>query len=383
MALAVTPSRPIDMLNAAILYEPVLERLREADKDEFLQEWTDFDSPLDVENPKLRDYLADYQRELALLHRAVRRSHCYFEREYPAGREFDFESSFPFSWCGPLRQAARLLAVDVRVKLVDGDLTGAAANTAAVFQIARHTAQETSQVHIAASMYMDYLGVRCLQQVLNHPELSKDVLDRLWLDGDMNYQRKLRRAFVLDEAFAIALVKQAADTGLGAIVEEEPDALEKMLFPLYVVFFLERDAEGLRTVYRDQRAALGLPYPEARNQLRAINDEENLRKHGLLAMLLVPALDQLAAAVTVGDARHRVARLAIALRAYELEHGKLPETLDGLATEYIDQIPLDPFTDGPMRMEQVDESVRLYSPGAKPPAVEKTQRVEVFLDVRQ
>jgi hypothetical protein len=92
-----------------------------------------------------------------------------------------------------------------------------------------------------------------------------------------------------------------------------------------------------------------LPYPEARNQLRAINDEENLRKHGLLAMLLVPAFDQLAAAVTVGDARHRVARLAIALRAYELEHGKFPESLDGLAPEYIDQIPLDPSTDGPMQ----------------------------------
>ncbi|MFN0060283.1 MAG: hypothetical protein ACKVX7_17635 [Planctomycetota bacterium] len=42
-------------------------------------------------------------------------------------------------------------------------------------------------------------------------------------------------------------------------------------------------------------------------------------------------------------------RLLIALRRYELAHGTLPRTLDGLVPAYLEQLPNDPFGTGPMK----------------------------------
>ncbi len=67
--------------------------------------------------------------------------------------------------------------------------------------------------------------------------------------------------------------------------------------------------------------------------------------------------------VMIFDARHRLCRLAIAMRRYELEHGELPESFDDLAPTYMEEVPLDPSTEEPFKMENVEGGVRLYSAG--------------------
>ncbi len=52
-------------------------------------------------------------------------------------------------------------------------------------------------------------------------------------------------------------------------------------------------------------------------------------------------------------------RIMLALRCYHLEHGRLPESLDGLAPAYLEQVPPDPFTEQPF----------VYEPNADPPRV--------------
>ena len=42
----------------------------------------------------------------------------------------------------------------------------------------------------------------------------------------------------------------------------------------------------------------------------------------------------------ISDARHRLCRLAIAMRRYELEHGELPESFDDLAPTYMEEVCL-------------------------------------------
>ena len=41
--------------------------------------------------------------------------------------------------------------------------------------------------------------------------------------------------------------------------------------------------------------------------------------------------------------------MVIALRRFELEHGKLPEKLDELVPKFLDSVPADPFDNAPMR----------------------------------
>jgi len=50
---------------------------------------------------------------------------------------------------------------------------------------------------------------------------------------------------------------------------------------------------------------------------------------------------------------------ALALRCYHLEHGRLPESLEELAPAYLDEVPVDPFT----------ERLFVYEPKAHPPRI--------------
>ena len=54
----------------------------------------------------------------------------------------------------------------------------------------------------------------------------------------------------------------------------------------------------------------------------------------------------------------------LALRAYELEHGRLPEKLSGLVRAHLKQVPTDPFGNGePVRYRRTGNSYRLWSIG--------------------
>jgi hypothetical protein len=60
-------------------------------------------------------------------------------------------------------------------------------------------------------------------------------------------------------------------------------------------------------------------------------------------------------------ARRRMAAAALAIRLYELDHGRLPGQLDQLVPRYVPAVPSDPFTD--------DGRSIGYRPGANPPVL--------------
>jgi hypothetical protein len=64
------------------------------------------------------------------------------------------------------------------------------------------------------------------------------------------------------------------------------------------------------------------------------------------------------------ETTRRVVITAIALKRFQLQHGKLPETLDALAPEFFQAVPIDPFAGKPLRYHpNVDGTYLLYSIG--------------------
>jgi hypothetical protein len=64
------------------------------------------------------------------------------------------------------------------------------------------------------------------------------------------------------------------------------------------------------------------------------------------------------------QARENMILLAFALAGYRADHpGEYPKTLSELAPTYIDAIPKDPFTDGPLHYKSEDGGYLLYSVG--------------------
>jgi hypothetical protein len=77
----------------------------------------------------------------------------------------------------------------------------------------------------------------------------------------------------------------------------------------------------------------------------------------VLISLLPPAFDSAVESHFLMLARVRLTRVMLAARAYEIENGRLPETLDALDPAFLDEVPVDPFTEEPF----------IYEPGGDPP----------------
>ena len=62
-------------------------------------------------------------------------------------------------------------------------------------------------------------------------------------------------------------------------------------------------------------------------------------------------------------ARLRAARTALAVERYRLAHGQLPESLGALVPEFLDEVPVDPFGDGPVKYKRLENGFMVYSIG--------------------
>jgi type II secretory pathway pseudopilin PulG len=63
-------------------------------------------------------------------------------------------------------------------------------------------------------------------------------------------------------------------------------------------------------------------------------------------------------------AENRLFETQLALRAYLLDHGRYPATLDELIPGYLPSLPIDPFTDGaPLKYRTTSSGYLLYSVG--------------------
>jgi hypothetical protein len=79
--------------------------------------------------------------------------------------------------------------------------------------------------------------------------------------------------------------------------------------------------------------------------------------------MLMPAMERAEEAHFREVAGLRLTQLFIALRCYQLEHGRLPDSLDALAPQYLKVVPMDPFTGKPFGYEPTGKEPRIWSVG--------------------
>ncbi len=83
----------------------------------------------------------------------------------------------------------------------------------------------------------------------------------------------------------------------------------------------------------------------------------------VLVAMAVPAWIGTKKEETKTEAGLAVAQVAFALTLHKAEHGGYPESLDALAPEFLDRVPLDPFTAQPLKYARDGEGFLIYSVG--------------------
>lgn len=86
-------------------------------------------------------------------------------------------------------------------------------------------------------------------------------------------------------------------------------------------------------------------------------------RHQLLAVIMVPALDNMFKRAAVAQVTTDQALLACALERYRLAHGQYPDQLDALTPEFVSALPRDVIGGEPYKYRRTADTFVLYSVG--------------------
>jgi len=129
-------------------------------------------------------------------------------------------------------------------------------------------------------------------------------------------------------------------------------------------FFKRPNHAEYLLVMRKAISAARMPFPACLDEMDALVQRSKGRS-GFFALVnqLTPALS--AAFVKAGRAQAevRVLRVWLALRCARTKGTGLPVNLEGLAPEYLEKVPLDPFSGKPMLYKRTDAGCLVYSVG--------------------
>ena len=374
LALSAAPARPPDAENAATVYRLAFDAMLKEGDDvppEYSEKWIPWigeagQAGFDPADAKLAAFLDRNEAAMGLLRRAAEMPACYFDHDY--GRP---SLSMLLPEMSQFQNAARILAMDARVKTAAGKTDRAVEDIQAVFGLARHSAANPILISLLVAMNADDIGVHMLEALLGGRGPAAEQLARLRLSEPGLFERNLPRALRMEEAFALSAI---SDISLG----DDPSAVDHLglgmggalgrtavepLLACWRVFLATEEVAAYRGGIHEFEQLATMPYHEAAGEWQRTDQPENIRQRGIMASMLMPALGRCAGVAARGDARHALAYVAVAAARYRAEKGRLPETLEVLVPDYLPAVPRDPFDGRPVKMVARGGAVVFYSVG--------------------
>lgn len=296
---------------------------------------------------------AHYQDELALAREAAQ-----LERTDWGVRFTNPPINTLLPHLAPQRNVARLLASAGRIAARDGRLIEAIE----IFHLADRHATHLSEspgmiIGNLVSVAIRALSLETLRETLLRIHTAEPRAPRDLAEIRARLTQLDRRLAELDDL----------------LVAQSLDALhEETLFSSYTV----ADSSILDAAYvlhffaQAKRAARAETYPAARAQFPRIPNEHLSGMQSWLhiaSTILLPSLERAMYLAYQLRAEQRMARAAIAVAAYKLDHGQRPASLAALVPNYLNAIPADPLHPDadPLRYlpNPADGHPRLYSVG--------------------
>ena len=363
LAPTVPPGEP----NAADIYQKAFDALRiSADDQDTL---FDFDAPPTEERTRLaRQVIAANDSYYELVEQASQIPACAFPVDWDAG----FEMTFPHF--RDMRKAARMLRVRTEVLARSGDLEAAVASCAAAFRIAEHAKMDPILIGQLVAYAIQEIASDGLEHALSQGtpsvEVSRELHQQL---ASIDQKSPLMRAIQGERANGIWFFDFIRRGFPDELLDDLFGPSDPWLFWKVLGWRLYRTA-GRPLLNLDEVASLHLweeymsgfdaAWPESNEQLErttATIDEIPIYR-GLLTKMIFPVFSR---ANWSRDQRTAIlgnAQIALALKAFNAEHGRYPDSLADLAEEGW-KLPSDPFSGGPHHYRREGAGFVLWSVG--------------------
>ncbi len=362
---------PPESRNAAPLYRQLTELLKskplsEADKIANQSAWR---RPLTAEQARqMRQALAHRTDITDLVHRAVGRPECVFDRKWEQG------ASMMFPEFATMRMTTRWLSAESALQLYDGKPMDALRTQALGFRVSEHVSHDPILIAYLVALATDSITLAGIERIEfaagDRPGVAEAVLRVLNTDlKPRSLAHGLRGEFVLP-------VVEIAKTRKGKAEDYEKELEREMKAgdlsndtpklsaedKLHFDRFIDRGEAAMLHHMRLLIAVADRPYGEARRELQKAEADLNAHRPDAAYVMLrvvAPVYGQSLEKAGKESAMVATDRAAASLFVWHATHGTFPERLD----QAMKQVPVDPFDGKPIRYKREGAGFIVYSVG--------------------
>lgn len=254
-----------------------------------------------------------------------------------------------------MRSLARLVRMDLLRHVIEGDTPAALQSVDAILAFSNALASEPFPISQMVRVALFGHAQGAIEELLNRAHLSPDQLaslqQRFVTDRSSRFH-DMQRAFAAEIVATLEgdyFDYRYFDSQGGPIAHAVADFVQLAgLAPFERTYYAHESMRLLQSDGIESGSADDEPgYPSLRGFA--------------IWITLIPSARTLDAARR-GIANTELARTAIALERYRLDHGEFPETLNAFVPNYLDAVPTDPFTESsPLRYLHHTDRVVVYS----------------------
>jgi len=294
-------------------------------------------------------------------------------QRFPAGYYAFSFSENPYMTLVPhldkARKAAALLEYDALLAAVENDPDGGIVAAHAALNVGRSIGDEPLLISQLVRIACGRISTQTAAQVLawGSPKRGLAELQAAYraeaeepwvLHGLRGERAALHRTFA-----GLESGKLTADD-LATLGIQKPGTVHNAAFQLYKGFLPGDHAKALEILTAYITAAK-LPPHEQRAAFSAVpippKPPEDFRY--IVTRLLVPACEKVASAGIRNRAELLCASTAIACERFRLANARWPVDLAEIPKEILSEVPLDPFTGGPLRYHRFEDGIAIVSVG--------------------
>jgi hypothetical protein len=359
------------------------------DGSDFTNSWDDFAADVAADRPAIE-----------LLHQVLERPKLDFQLDYKKGAEMLLPH------LAPMRRSAQKLEAAAVLDLHNGDPGAAATNILTTLGLVQRNASEGLLISHLVRIAMTAFAVAPtweLLQATNVTDAQLAAVQQGW--EQMDFLSDATNAFVMERAWGLAEIEKMRAThyefgkvfgaagsmsGSGgsswtwppdweAITEEPRDAIGEVMWRSSWSYSdelrtLKGDSimlETLRTMQTNQGQFYKADYDAMTARLSSLGITN--AGEAFFRALKIPDMGEMFGDFSLSSAvlktlrietARRVVVTAIALKRFQLKHGKSPETLNEMVPEFSPAVPVDPYDGKPLRYHpNADGMYLLYSVG--------------------
>lgn len=290
----------------------------------------------------------------------------------------------------PLRTATRILTVDTRWAIEQGDFERVTQNVEAIFGISRQLGNEQILIGDLVAFAIQSMGFEVIDEILpahlnqfNEDQLERmqtavantdparmidltgerlmalDILQRCFTDDGSGDGRITKAGYDLIVNYNQIVGNQMAELGS---YQQIANAWSTITAPVAMMQFPGRkEAEQEYLEFLEAREAeLKKPYYAV--ALLKPDDEPEFQANAFLKFIF-PSVQGIGKAMFRTKAQQEATATAISIYRFQKQKGQLPRSLTDLQGDFIEQLPIDQFTGQPLRYRVNRDRFELYSVG--------------------